>query len=583
MTDREKIMSNEYYDLTTDYILPPELRPADSVYQPVSEEIGVTFVNRQEVPPLSLDDYGYPVIPKLYALSALAPGSGMGGGFNPLPLIQSGISQVQRSPLALTGRGVVLGFLDTGIRYQEEVFRREDGSSRILGIWDQEDQSGRPPEGILYGTEYTKAEIDRALGSENPLEIVPSTDTRGHGTALASVAAGGILENGLLFQGAAPEADIVMVKLRQAKPHLKEYYQVSQETPAYAEGDLLVGLKYLESYARSLIKPLVICIGLGSSLGDHEGHSVLADYLNKIATKRSRIVIVGGGEEGNSAHHYVGSSAEGLVETLDNVEIRVGEGEKGFVAQLWGSIPANHAISIRAPGGETTPRVDFLGQQSREFTFIYEQTRIQVNHVLVEPSSGEELIFFRFLAPTPGVWTIQVYISNERNIASTFHLWLPVTEFLSGSTYFLRPSPYTTLTEPGNALEAVTVSTYDSDGGLWSESGRGYTRLGRTKPVLAAPGVGISIVTGSNPAAGSPTVIGSGTGSCLAAALTAGAAAQFMQWAVVEGNRNLVESRELRNYLIRGAERTLGEVYPNREFGYGRLDIAGTFRVLAGV
>ena len=79
------------------------------------------------------------------------------------------------------------------------------------------------------------------------------------------------------------------------------------------------------------------------------------------------------------------------------------------------------------------------------------------------------------------------------------------------------------------------------------------------------------------------TIIGAKTGPCLAAALTSGAAAQFLQWAVVKGNRPWVESRELKNYLIRGADRSAEISYPSREFGYGKLDIAGTFEVLAGV
>ena len=199
----------------------------------------------------------------------------------------------------------------------------------------------------------------------------------------------------MLFR--SPEADIVMVKLRQAKPFLREFYLIPDDAIVYAESDLLVALKYLESYAISLSRPLVIFFGIGTNMGDHEGHSVLADYMNRIATKRSRAIVVCGGNEGNSARHYMGISAEGLRETLDNVEIRVGEGTAGFTAELWGSVSANHAISIRAPGGEVTPRVDFRGQGSQEFGFIYERTRIQVDHILVEQSSGEELIFFRFL------------------------------------------------------------------------------------------------------------------------------------------------------------------------------------------
>lgn len=566
MTDREKIVSDDYYDLITDYVLPGGIGNLEgAVYQPVDDEIGVTYVNREEVPPMSVGNFRYAVIPKLYGLMQSQE------SFDPTPLINSGITQVQGSSLTLTGRGVVIGFLDTGIRYEEEVFRKQDGSTRILGIWDQTIQSGQPPEGILYGTEYKREEINRALQSEDPARIVPSSDEIGHGTALASVAAGSALRNGLRFLGAAPEADIVMVKLRQAKPHLRDYYLVREDIPAYAESDILVALKYLESYAVSLSRPLIICIGIGSSMGDHEGNFTLAKYLNRIATNRSRAVVVCGGNEGNNAHHYVGSPIEGLERTTDNVEIRVEGEEKGFIAELWGGIPARHSIAVRTPGGELTPMVDFREQSGREFSFIFERTRIEVDHVLVEEGSGEELIFFRFINPTPGIWTIQVTIS-EGSLNSDFHIWLPIRQFLQNEVYFLRPSPYITLTEPANVREVISVTAYnDANNSFYIESGRGFTRKGQIKPDISAPGVLVS------------TVLGKQSGASMAVAITAGAAALFMQWAVVDGNRPLVESRELKNYLIRGAQRSGDISYPSREWGYGRLDIGGTFSILAGV
>ncbi|WP_160561263.1 S8 family peptidase [Parablautia muri] len=556
MTDQEKIVSNDYYDIIADYTLPEKLWGSlrDFVYQPVSGEIGVVYANRREVPQLSVSEFTYQAIPKLYGLMQQSE------PFDPTPLIRSGITEMQNSALNLTGRGVIIGFLDTGIRYDDPVFRNPDGSTRILGIWDQNVQTGTPPDGILYGTEYKRETIDLALQSENPREIVPSYDENGHGTALASVAVGSSLENGLGFLGAAPEADIVMVKLKEAKQYLRDFYLIPEDVPAYAESDVMVAIKYLESYAVSLLKPLVICFGLGTNMGDHNGHQILGGYLNLIATKRSRVVMVCGGNEGNSAHHYEGTSIEGLLETVDNVEIRVDGNTKGFTAELWGNVPAKHAISIRTPGGEVTSRVDFRDQNRREFSFVFERSRIEVDHILVEQGSGEELIFFRFIDPTPGVWTIQVTIS-ENGSGSIFNIWLPVTDFLQSNTYFLRPYPYGTLTEPSNAREVITTSTYnDENGGFWADSGRGYTRQGRVKPDISSPGVNIS------------TILGRRTGSSFGVALASGAAAQFLQWAVVQANQPRVESRELKNYLIRGAFRAPGENYPNGEWGaYGNI------------
>lgn len=572
MTDREKIASDDYVEIITDFIQPEELESPvqDYVFQRIDTDLGITYINKNEVN-INIREVTYRSIPKAYGLMQT---SGVTeGSFDPAPLMKSGILQVQREPLNLTGRGVVLGFLDTGIRYEEPVFRKEDGSTRILGIWDQNINTGNTPEGLLYGTEYTREMIDEALRSDTPREIVPSYDEIGHGTAVASVAAGSQISGGLRFTGAAPDADIVVVKLRQIKPYLREFYMIPEGVPAYAESDLITAIKYLESYAVSLVRPLVICIGMGTNMGDHEGHSILSGYLNTIATRRSRAVVLCGGNEGNSAHHYVGFATEGLPETTNNVEIRVGEGEKGFIAELWGNIPANHAISIRSPGGETTDRVDFKARETREFSFVYERTRIRVDHVLVEQGSGEELIFFRFVDPTPGVWTIRVSImGGSTQEEGSFHMWLPITAFLQAETYFLRPSPYTTITEPGNTREGITTTYYqDVNNSFYGESGRGFTRKGNIKPDVCTPGVSID------------TVLGKRTGASMGAAILAGICAQFMQWAVVEGNRQWVESRELKNYLIRGAVRTPDEVYPSREWGYGRVNIARTFDVLAGV
>lgn len=575
MTDREKIMSDDYLGVLADYTIVQSsgkpLPVEDYVYQPIDTDFGIYYIDRNDVMPINVYDFTYGAIPKLYGLMQMPLGSE--GAFDPNPLLQSGILQVQRDPLNLTGRGVVIGFLDTGIRYDDAVFRKPDGSSRILGIWDQTIQTGEPPAGLLYGTEYKKGQIDAALASENPREIVPSYDEDGHGTAIASVAAGSSVSGGLRFLGAAPEADIAVVKLKQAKTELKQYYLVPDGVPAYAESDLMTAVKYLESFAISLIRPLVICIGLGTNMGGHDGNSILSAYLNVVATRRNRAVVVCGGNEGNSSHHYAGYAVDGVLESTENVEIRVDQGETGFTAELWGSIPSTHAIAIRSPGGESTARVDFKDRESREFSFVYERTRIRVNHVLVEQRSGEELIFFRFEDPTPGVWTIQVTVMNAGGrLEPSFHMWLPITSFLKGNTYFLRPSPYITLTEPGNTREGITTSIYqDDNNSFYGESGRGFTRMGGIKPDLCTPGVDIH------------TILGSRTGSSMGAAILSGACAQFMQWAVVESNRPWVESREIKNYLIRGAVRSPGQEYPSREWGYGRLDIAGTFETLAGV
>ena len=309
-------------------------------------------------------------------------------------------------------------------------------------------------------------------------------------------------------------------------------------------------------------------------MGDHAGNSALDNYLNHTSARRGQAVVVCGGNEGNAAHHFSQLLMQStyVEETPhENVEIRVGEGEKGFILEMWGSIPTLFEASVRSPGGEAIPKFQLGLGQSLTYSFVYEKTKITIDSVVVEQGSGDELITFRFDGPTPGVWNIGVSIVG-RPYNAVFHMWLPITDFLTSDTYFLNSSLYTTLTEPSLSRNVLTTSTYDSSNtSFYVNSGRGYARDSAIKPDVAAPGVQVSTIRGTR------------TGSSMGAALTAGAVAQFMEWAVVEGNARLAEGKEVKNYFIRGAEREQYLVYPNREWGYGRMNINGTFEELAGI
>ncbi len=584
MDCREKILSEQYRDVIVDY---PVRRMPDEGMDFCSVNLDnlyhFVYINSLGLPPLMAGPEEYQTIPKLYALMRIRGGQGTpGAAFDPGSLTASGITRVQRQPLSLTGNGVVVCIISSGIDYTREVFRDESGNSRILAIWDQEDQTGTPPEGFLFGSEYTRKDIDRALRALDPYAVVPSRDVEGHGTAMASVAAGSRLGGGTLFLGAAPDAQIVAVKLKDCKKYLRDYYLIPEGVRAIEEQDIMLAVKYADSFADTFRRPVVICLGIGTGYGDHSGNSALSRYLNSIAVKRSRALVVCGGNEGNAAHHYSGlleqcpkphDAKAPCMQPQDykDVEVHVGENNRGFLMEFWGNIPDIFNIAIRTPGGETVPPLRLGIDQSVTYTFIYDKTRLTVSSVLVEPVSGEELILFRLQDPTAGVWNFRVSaVGKVHN--GTFNLWLPITEFLSSETFFLEPDPYITLTEPSLAESVIGVSGYhDFNNSFYLDSGRGFSRTGEVRPVFAAPAVDVF------------TVYGRQTGGSLAAAVTAGGVAQFMQWAVVEQNRELMESKEVKNYFIRGASRDPDLYYPNREWGYGRLNVAGTFDVLAGV
>lgn len=453
-----------------------------------------------------------------------------------------------------------------GIRYQLPAFLRSDGSTRILAIWDQTDQQGTPPEGYSYGTEFSEEEINANLESGGPLLTF---DELGHGTKVAGVAGG--YDRTSVFLGAAPDVSFVVVKLKQAKEYLRNFYQIPLDVPCYQETDIMLALQYLDRFAAALGRPVVTCLALGTTMGAHDGSSLLAGYLNDLARKIGHCVVVGGGNEGNSSGHYEGSlvPSNGIGRANEEVELLVGQGEQGFWLELWGRIPGIYTVSITSPSGENIPEVPYRLGQSSEFNFIYSNTRINVEYILVEQQNGQQLIAMRFRNPLPGIWKIRV---NVRGGGGGFHMWLPMRNFLEGDTYFLRPSPYHTLTEPSYSRGVLAVSAYNSsDGSFYLNSGRGFSTDGLIVPALAAPGVGI------------PTPLLADTGSSMSAAITAGAAACFLQWAVVEKHDILVNTSSVKNYLIRGARRRPETYYPSREWGYGTLNLAGVFEVLAGI
>lgn len=603
---RDKIVSEDYVDFVIDFPLEELFAEGeeefDFCYQAVDSRVGILSINRNQLPDTTLLSNDYMSLPDILGLQQEETVQGetaegiqgeerqadevRGELFDTAPLIQSGITRVQGAALNLTGRGVILAFADTGINYRNRIFQREDGSTRILAIWDQTIQDGQPPEGFLYGTEYTREEIDRALAIERgelsadggieqrALDIVPSVDENGHGTRLAAAAGGSQLEGGSVYNSPAFQADILVVKLKPAKQYLREYYQIPEGTVAYSSTDVMMAIKYLDSFARVFRRPIVFCLGMGTNFRDHEGDGIFSRYLMAVASQRSRIMVIGGGNEGNASHHYRGSLSVRNQPREENMEVYVSEGVDGFLMEIWTEAPANLAISIRTPGGEYIDPTSVLFQTNLRYRFVFEETIITVYNAYIAQGSGDTLILLRFENPTSGIWTVGV--SDEAATPDArFDAWLPISDFLQQPVYFLQPNPGTTLTTPSYVADAITVAAYNSfDNSIWQSSGRGYSRDGQIKPDLAAPGVNLTVVGNR---LGTTPVISTYTGSSLAAAIMAGAAAQFAQWAVVDGNAPYIRSQEVKNYFIRGAARERNIDYPNEIWGYGRLDLYGTF------
>ena len=508
--------------------------------------------------PVTLPKYSYNSIPKCYAPISMET------------LNQTGILPVQNYPtLQLKGKGILIGFMDSGIDYTNTVFRNLDGSTRIAAIWDQTVQSGTPPRGFYYGSEFTREQIDEALRFDEPLALVPSTDDTGHGTYAASLAAGSA-DPEAQFLGAAPEASIAVVKLKQAKQYLRDYYFIPDSAVCYQETDLMLGLRYLNDLADSLGMPLVMCFTCGSSMGGHIGTLPLSFLIDGYSTRANHITVAGTGNEADKRHHFFNIIEDDR--DTKTVELRVGENVSGFSMELWTEVPNILSISIISPSGENTSRIPFRVDASAEIDFLFERTKVSVDYRLLVEKSSSELVFFRFDAPAPGIW--KIIVEPLSNADGHFHIWLPVTEFLSGEVFFLESDPYYTLTSPANADSPVVVSYYDRNTGALSQtSGRGYTRTGKRKPDITAPGID---VTGALPDGRfSPR-----SGSCISAAVTSGAVALMLEWLLDIQKVPGIDSFQIKSLLILGAVRPGTMEYPNREWGYGQLNLYNTFETM---
>lgn len=503
----------------------------------------------------SASEIGYSGVPKLFTF------------IDTVSLESAGIIAVQLQPfLQLSGKGVLIGFLDSGIDYTHPAFRNSDGTTRILRIWDQTDQSGPSPSGMLYGTEYKEEVLNEALFSGTPFSIVPQRDENGHGTAVAGIACGSQYPEAD-FTGAAPESNILFVKLKPAKQYLRDYFLIPESSVAYQESDLMLGIRYLLNCSQELQMPLVICITLGTNQGGHTGTTPLEEVLTSAQFNTGVYAVTGTGNEVGKGHHYFGRLSG--ADDYTDVELLVNEDTSGFTVEFWANAPELYSIGFTSPLGETIQPIQPRTGTIREINFLLESSKIYLDYFIVEMLSGAQLAQIRFKAPTPGVWRIRIV--NKMYIDGIFHMWLPVSGLVEPSIRFYTPSVDTTLVIPSCAESVITTGTYNAyNNSMYIYSGRGYTRNAIIKPDFVTPGVD---VTSPAPDGRFSTT----TGSCAASSLAAGAVALLVESGLRGPIPRYFSVREIKGLIIRGTRRTDIYSYPNREWGYGILDVYGIF------
>ena len=465
------------------------------------------------------------------------------------------ILSVQNGADGLTGEGILVGIVDSGVDYSHPDFRNEDGSTRILRLWDQS-VAGNPPKGYVSGTEYTKEEIDEALalGETEGRRLVPSGDFSGHGTAVLGIAAGNGRASDGVNRGVAYRSDLLVVKM--GNPRENSFPRTTE---------LMEGIDYLIRQAVKMRKPIVINVSFGNNYGSHRGDSLLENYIDTVAAMGRTVIVTGTGNNGSQPWHAGGILQQGKTE---EIQLAVGAFEPTLNVQLWKDYEDEMEIYLESPSGERIgPLYERLGPQRH----LLENIELLIYYGKPGPYQLSQEIYIDFIPEgnyvDSGVW--KVLLSGKRVRSGQYFLWLPGGNVLNRGTGFYSPRAVGTLTIPSTAGKVISVGAYDSRQNAYADfSGRGSQFLPIRKPDLAAPGVSISAPV---PGGGYATV----TGTSFAAPFVSGSAALLMEWGIVKGNDPFLYGEKVKAYLRKGAQSVGGyEEYPNVEVGWGRLCLA---------
>lgn len=478
------------------------------------------------------------------------------------------------SYLNLTGKGVLVGLIDTGINYLNEEFIREDGTSRVISIWDQTIQE--KDEDLYIGSTYSNEEINRAINvyrnGGNPYEIVPSIDEVDHGTKMAGII-GARGYNGQM-QGVANDCDFVVVKLLQA-PYYKKVLRENNhyEVPVYNNTEVLSAIEYLRKMNEKLRKPMIIYIGVGTNDGSHDGYNITGRFITSLASKSGLAFIGGTGNTGDAEGHALSFISN--VGEVSTVELNITKQMKILSFYIWVQKPDRMSLNIIDPAGEESGFISPKIYSVEEKDFFLIDTHVEVQGYDPENFTGHQVFFLNFLNIKEGIWKFQLrgeYITNGR-----YDIWLPDKKLLPEGTKFLESNPYNTLTVPSTGRKIISVSYYNSiNNSIIASSGRGFNTNYLINPDIAAPGIDILTISGIT------NKVTTVSGSSAATAIVVGVCCLLTQWGVVDRNYTGLYSAKLRSILVYGAKREGVDNYPNEEIGYGKLDLLGVFKILGG-
>jgi len=512
--------------------------------------------------PLSMKDLKFTSIvlvnpQQLFILQQISPIEASGAKFLQLDL-----------PLSLTGRGVNVAIIDTGIDYLNEEFMKQNGETRIEAIWDQTIQSvSKDVNDIVpYGTIYKQDEINNAIKvsreGRSPYEIVPSKDEIGHGTNMAGII--GATGKNPDLMGVCPNCNFIVVKLSR---DIRSENLYNTQVPVFSMTSIFTAIQFVYEYYLTNNEPMIIYFPLGSNMGNHKGISIGKAYIEEISSNSGLVMVTGTGNQGASGTHASGIISQ--VGHTSDIELYISPEQKNIFAEIWIGSPNIMSLEIISPSGENSGIINALLNVDNEYTYLFEKTTMIISYSLPDEISGDELISIKFFNLQQGIWKFR--LTGDIILDGNYNMWIPQEGISVGGTKFVLADPYGTFTDPSDSTYLITAAAYNqNNNNIVTYSGRSF--LDNPSVIdVAAGGVNAITVAPNN-----KTAVVNGTS--VAAAIVAGACAMLLQWGIVDGNDPNIYSETVRTYLQRGTMKRSGDNYPNSEWGYGMLNILLMFR-----
>ncbi len=482
---------------------------------------------------------------------------------------------INKGSVPFEGDGTIVGIISTGIDYMNPRFTNDNGTTRIVGIWDQTLPKVSEDTEVSFGRQYTRLNINEALKNasigRNPYSIVAHRDDNGYGTSVAAVVGGRKLSPNDPLVSVAPKCEFAIVKLKPAKEVDLEANAIDiASRNVYGGAEIGYALTYLSELQQKLNKPMVVYLPLGSNLGGHDGGTILERHIDNLSQRRGFIVVTTAGDQGSSETHVSGK----LDQTGDRktIVLNVDEDQRNILISIYTVRPDRISIGITSPTAESIERIEIPPKNGETTSIAFGESIVVVQYFIEEKGVGDQRVDVIIRNVKGGVW--QINLNGDFILNGRYDAWIPQRPVLKMDTRFFNPDPLITIMTPSTSNSIITTTYFDQERKQFSPiSGNGYTRDGRIKPSIAVAGADVLTVGLNN----EYIVV---NGLPMSGAILAGVVALLLEWGIVYKNDINMYPQKINNYLISATIKEPSRTYPSPQWGFGVLSIQELFKII---